>query len=113
GRRAFIGVRDPRTYFDIADDPDRSYTEKMQAYRALADEEFETDRYWEWCEQHLSHLAERVLEWVGSKDFDKLLVETVRATYPEHEHEQFLAHFRGLTGMWVSDQQSVGAGRAG
>ena len=111
GRRAFIGVRDPRAYFDIADDPDRSYTEKMQAYRELADAEFESDRYWEWCEQHLSHLPERVLEWVGSPDFDKLLVETVRATYPEHEHEQFLAHFRGLTGMWVSDQQGVAASR--
>lgn len=115
GRRSFIGVRDPRAYFDIADDPDRSYDEKMQGYRALADREFDTDRYWEWCQQHLAHLPERVLEWVGSPDFDKLLVETVRATYPEHEHEQFLAHFRGLTGMWVTDQKSLhaGAGQAG
>ncbi|GGK71148.1 ATP-grasp domain-containing protein [Ornithinimicrobium pekingense] len=113
GRRSFIGVRDPRAYFDIADDPDRSYDEKMQGYRALADREFDTDRYWEWCSQHLAHLPERVLEWVGSPDFDKLLVETVRATYPEHEHEQFLAHFRGLTGLWVTDQQSLRAGQAG
>ena len=30
-----------------------------------------------------------------------LLVETVRATYPAHEQEQFLAHFRGLLGLWV------------
>lgn len=112
GRQAFIGVRDPRAYFAIADDPDRSYDEKMQAYRLLADDEFETDRYWEWCEQHLAHLPERVLEWVASPDFDKLLVETVRATYPEHEHEQFLAHFRGLTGMWVKDQQGLAASRA-
>ncbi len=112
GRQAFIGVRDPRAYFEIADDPDRSYDEKMQAYRLLADDEFETDRYWEWCEQHLSHLPERVLEWVASPDFDKLLVETVRATYPEHEHEQFLAHFRGLTGMWVKDQQGLAASRS-
>ena len=35
---------------------------------------------------------------------DRLLVETVQATYPAHEQEQFLAHFRGLLGMWVSDQ---------
>jgi hypothetical protein len=30
----------------------------------------------------------------------------VRSTYPEHEHERFLAHFRGLFGLWVADQES-------
>ncbi|WP_431473197.1 hypothetical protein [Ornithinimicrobium sp. W1665] len=101
-------MRSPRAYFDIADDPDRSYAEKMQAYRELADDEFETDRYWEWCERNLPYLPARVLEWVSSDDFDRLLVETVKATYPEHEHEQFVAHFRGLTGMWVTDQTGLG-----
>ena len=107
GRRGAIGVRDPKEYFKIADDPDRSYLEKMQAYRALADQEFEADRYWDWCDQHLAHLPERVLEWVASDDFDKLLVDTVQATYPEHEHDQFVAHFRGLTGLWVTDQENL------
>ena len=45
-----------------------------------------------------------MLEWVGSPDFDALLVDTVRATYPAHEQERFLAHFRGLVGQWVSEQ---------
>jgi len=31
-------------------------------------------------------------------------VDTVRATYPAHEQERFLAHFRGLIGLWVTDQ---------
>jgi hypothetical protein len=26
--------------------------------------------------------------------------------YPAHEHERFLAHFRGLIGLWVSDRAS-------
>ncbi|MFK5646099.1 RimK family alpha-L-glutamate ligase [Ornithinimicrobium sp. LYQ121] len=107
GRRAKIGVRDPRTYFDIADDPERTYLEKMQAYRALADADLDTDRYHEWCDTNLAHLPERVLEWVGSNAFDTLLVDTVRVTYPAHEHDKFIAHFRGLTGMWVSDQQNL------
>ena len=42
-------------------------------------------------------------DWVASPEFDRLLVETVQATYPPHEHERFLAHFRGLVGMWVAD----------
>jgi hypothetical protein len=37
-----------------------------------------------------------VSEWVASQDFDDLLVDTVRTTYPAHEHERFVAHFRGL-----------------
>jgi hypothetical protein len=109
GRKSFIGVRSPRAYFDIADDDALDYQAKMQAYRALADQEFDSASYWQWCEDNLSHLPERVLEWVDSKEFDRLLVDTVRATYPRHEHEQFLAHFRGLTGLWVKDQKNLQA----
>ena len=38
-----------------------------------------------------------------SPDFEALLLETVRATYPPHEHEEFLGHFRGLVGLWAAD----------
>jgi hypothetical protein len=41
---------------------------------------------------------------VQGDDFDRILRETVAATYPAHEQEKFLAHFRGLTGLWASDQ---------
>jgi len=44
-----------------------------------------------------------VWDWVGSDDFDALLVDTVRSTYPAHEHDQFIAHFRGLLQAWVDD----------
>ena len=45
-----------------------------------------------------------MLDWIASAEFDGLLVETVRATYPKHEQEQFLAHFRGLLGLWVHER---------
>ena len=44
-----------------------------------------------------------MLAWVSSPDFDRLLVDTVRALYPPHEHEAFVAHFRGLVGQWVRE----------
>ncbi len=103
GRRGQIDLR-TRKYFEIADDPDRSYEDKIEGYLALADAHFEADRYWEFCEQHLGHLPEAVHEWVTGPDFDAMLRQIVQATYPPHEHEQFLAHFRGLVGMWASDQ---------
>jgi hypothetical protein len=93
-----------KRYCEIADS-DRTYEEKLDAYLALADAHFETDRYREWCADHLGHLEDLVAQWVSGSDFDRLLVETVQATYPAQEHEQFLAHFRGLIGMWVSDQR--------
>jgi hypothetical protein len=40
---------------------------------------------------------------VASPAFDDLLVSTVRSTYPVREHDQFVAHFRGLLGLWVKD----------
>jgi hypothetical protein len=102
GRRSRVDLETSR-YFEIADDPDLSYDEKLTAYLALADEYFETERYWEWCGRHLGHLEERVHEWVGSDAFDRILRDTVAATYPPHEHDEFLAHFRGLVGMWRDD----------
>ncbi|WP_151084128.1 ATP-grasp domain-containing protein [Nocardioides cynanchi] len=102
GRPSNVDLETGR-YFEIADS-DRSYDEKLDAYLALADARFETERYAEWCDTHLGHLPELVAQWVAGADFDRLLVETVRATYPVQEHEQFLAHFRGLIGLWVSDQ---------
>jgi hypothetical protein len=102
-RRASVDLETNR-YFEIADS-DRTYEEKLDAYLALANAHFETDRYVEWCAGHLGHLDDLVAQWVSGADFDRLLVETVQATYPPQEHEQFLAHFRGLIGMWVTDQR--------
>jgi len=90
-------------YFAIADDPDRSYAEKLTGYRKLADDYFDTQRYHEFCDRHLGHVDEMVHEWVGSPEFRTLLDDTVRSTFPEHEHERFLGHYRGLMDAWVRD----------
>jgi hypothetical protein len=103
GRKAKVDLQTGR-YFKIADS-DRTYEEKLDAYLALADTYFESDRYAAWCDRNLAHLDEAVVQWVDSPGFDRLLVETVQATYPVHEHERFLAHFRGLLSLWVRDQR--------
>jgi hypothetical protein len=95
---------DTHRYFEIGDREDLSYEEKLAAYRALADEYFEVERYRDFCDSRLPHVDELVYDWVASPDFDRLLLETVRSTYPAHEQERFLAHFRGLVGQWVREQ---------
>jgi hypothetical protein len=35
-----------------------------------------------------------------------LLINTVRSVYPPHEHDQFIAHLRGLLDLWVRDEST-------
>ena len=103
GRRTKVDLHTER-YFAIADDESLDYDAKLEGYLALADEYFETARYHDWCAENLPHFDEQLVDWVSGDDFDRLLRETVAATYPAHEQEQFLAHFRGLIGLWVAEQ---------
>jgi hypothetical protein len=93
---------DTRRYFEIAD-TDLSYGDKLAGYARLSDEYFETDRYRDFCATALPDLDAMVLDWVASAEFDALLVDTVKATYPATEHDRFLAHFRGLLSAWLTD----------
>ncbi|MBK8470569.1 MAG: hypothetical protein IPL45_12575 [Actinomycetales bacterium] len=93
-------------YFAIADDPSLDMDAKLAAYLRLADEQFETERYWQWCDTHLPHLDQQVLEWVTSTDFDRLLKETVKANYQLTEQHAFLDHFHGLVDLWVIDESA-------
>ncbi len=103
GRKGTVDLHTER-FFEIADDPTLPYEAKLDEYLELADDYFETDKYWAFCAEHLSHLDAAVLDWVRSPAFDRLLVDTVRATYPPHEHDAFLGHFRGLAKAWADEQ---------
>jgi len=71
----------------------------------LADAYFELDRYQEFCSTHLASLDEVMLGFIESQDFDDLLVDTVSSTFPPHEHERFVAHYRGLLGAWAANHR--------
>jgi hypothetical protein len=103
GRRAQLDL-DTRRYFEIGDRDDLRYEDKLAAFRRLADEYFETERYNDFCASRLSHVDELVLDWMSSADFDRLLLDTVRSTYPAHEQERFVEHLRGLVAQWLGEQ---------
>jgi hypothetical protein len=105
-RRAKLHV-DSEPWFAVADDPELTYQAKLQRYQQLADQHFQKERYLDFCATALPNINDLVLEWVTSADFDRMLTETVVQTYPEHEREWFMGHFRGLIGLWVDDQQQV------
>ena len=93
-----------RAYFEVGDRADLTYEQKLDAYRQLADRYFDIERYQAFCDTYLSTVDEQVHDWIVGPEFERLLLETVQATYPEHEQDRFVAHFRGLLGLWVDDQ---------
>ena len=105
GRRARLDLETDR-FFAVADEPGLSYGEKLGEYRKLADAYFDTERYQDFCATSLARLDQLVLDWVTGPGFDQLLVRTVQAVYPEHEHDQFIAHLRGLLHLWVRDESA-------
>lgn len=99
-RRPMPITMDINPYFAIADS-DRSYDEKLAEYEKLADVHFQTDEFAEFRAAALPHLDEVMWRLAQSEEFDRILVQTVQATFPLHEHDQYIAHYRGLLRHWV------------
>ena len=99
GRRMSVDL-DTRRWFEIGDD-DMTYEERLGEYRRLSDEYFSIDDYQEFCQQHLSAIDDVMLDFVRSTEFDDLLVRTVKSTFPPHEHDHFVEHYRGLLKAWA------------
>jgi hypothetical protein len=107
GRRMRINL-DPERWFEIGDDPDLDEGAKLAAYQRLTDDYFDQDAYDAFCAEHLAHVDEAMVDLVRSGWFDRLLVETIEVTFPEHEREHFVAHYRGLLRAWADDQDGAG-----
>jgi hypothetical protein len=105
-RRAKLHV-DPDPWYAVADDPNLDYTDKLASYQRLADAHFDTDRYQEFCASALADIDDLVLEWVSSTEFDTMLLDTIRSTYPAEEQDMFIGHFRGLVDLWISDDAAI------
>ena len=101
-RREMHVNQNSRDYFQHGDRDDLSYEQKLAKYRELADDYFQVDAYQRVLRRRTSaHLDELAHDWFTSAEFDDVLVRTVTTTFPAHEHEQFVAHYRGLMAAWA------------
>jgi hypothetical protein len=98
-----------RRYFEVGDREDLTYEQKLVEYRRFTDDHFEVERYQDFCERHLQGVDEAMVEFIESQTFDEILVGTVKSTFPAHEQEHFVAHFRGLLAAWAKDQHAAAA----
>jgi len=97
---------DLEKYFRVADS-DRSYDEKLDEYEKLADKYFDTERFEDFRANELKDLDEAMWDLVQTPEFDTILVNTVRSTFPPHEHDGFIAHYRGLLEHWVEAEAAL------
>ncbi|HNH46104.1 MAG TPA: hypothetical protein PKY30_03645 [Myxococcota bacterium] len=86
-------------YFDIADQ-DIPFSEKLEAYDALARDHFETEKFEAFCEKYLGHVDEVCLEFFGTGECLEIFRKKVAHLYPKHEIDEFTNHFFGLVQFW-------------
>jgi hypothetical protein len=100
---------DWQPFFAVAEERDMSPREKLAAYAAIAHERFESDRFFEFCDQHLGHLDEVAWEFFGTPRAREAIAGKVAALFPKHEHEQFTEHFWKKIQQWRDEDAAVRA----
>ncbi len=93
---------DWKPYFRIAAKklPQR---EKLRQYAEIAHKRFETDRFHEFCDKHLSHLDEVAWEYFGDDRAKNAVRKKVEALFPEHEIDEFTDLFWSKIQDWRED----------
>lgn len=86
--------------FFLIGDSDAPYDEKLAAYAEIAADRYETERFEEFCAKHLGDLDEVTWEYFGTDRAEEAVRRKVAVLFPEHEVDQFSAHFWGLLEFW-------------
>jgi hypothetical protein len=107
-----VGVYQPtRAYFEIGDREDLSYEQKLERFRALADDYFQTDLFDEFRAEALPQLDEATVDYVESREFDRLIVEVIRSEEPEEKQERLIERSRASVAAWAADRRRAPARR--
>jgi hypothetical protein len=104
-KRKFRMNQDWAPFYTIAANPDMSYREKLSAYAKIARDRYESDRFEEFCDEHLDHLDEEAWEFFGTPNAKDAIRRKVAALYPTHEIEAFTELFWKRVQKWRADNQ--------
>lgn len=111
-RRPMRRTLDWAPYYEIRE-RDLSYRERLAAYARVADERLETERFEEFCAEHLGHLDEVAVEFFDTDAAKAAVRSKVEAMFPAHEVERFTEHFWGLIQFWRKTEIDRIGGSAG
>jgi len=85
-----------KRYLDILNNPDIPQEEKYNHCAKLAEEYFEIDKFWEFCDKNFPDIKEKMVEFYD-KHFDKLIKHAIALSdFPEHEHEHFYYYYKEM-----------------
>ena len=79
---------------------DLPYEEKLDRYAAIADAQFETKAFEEFCAKHLSQLDEVANEFFATEEAKDAVRQKVSALFPPHEVEKFTELFWSRIQAW-------------
>ena len=96
-----------REYFEVGDDPDLAYEEKLDRYAEFADAYFQADRFEEFCATALAHLDELTVEYVENAEFDDLVVRAIRLEVEHERQDEMIERCRSLTAGWAADERAA------
>lgn len=103
GRR-MQSAMDWQPYFDVADQRDLPFAERLSRYAAIARKRLEADRFAEFCATHLPQLDRVVWEAYGSDVAHEAVRQKVASLFPAHEVDRFTAHFWDKVQAWRAEQ---------
>ncbi len=92
-----------RDYFRIAD-KDISFPEKVKQYNRLEADYFETAKFNEFCAKHLARVDDIAYDFFTGDEWDAILVERIKRSFPQHEWDEFIAHYRGILQYWAKTE---------
>jgi hypothetical protein len=77
-----------------------TYREKLDKYAAIAEARFESNRFEDWCANHLGHLDDVANDFFGTDTAKDAVRQKVSALFPAHEVEKFTELFWSRIQAW-------------
>jgi hypothetical protein len=93
-------------FYEIAAEGGVPYRERLAAYARIARQRFDTERFVEFCDEHLSDLDEVAWEFFATKEARAAVRAKVAALYPAHEVEPFTELFWKRIQAWRDDAKA-------
>ena len=98
---------DWQPFLDVAD-RDLAPRERLAEYAKIAHERFETERFRDFCREHLAHLDELAHAFFGSPTMRDAIHQKVLALFPAHEVDEFTELFWGRVQSWREREGQYG-----
>ena len=87
--------------------PDLPYRERLRATAAVAEQRFDTERFEEFCAQHLAHLDEVAWEFFATDAAREAVRVKVEALFPAHEVAEFTELFWSRIQRWRDEEAAA------